>query len=236
MAKAVDNCEIISIIIPALNEARYIQSTLTPLQLLRSRGHEIILVDGGSTDATCDLGRPLVDRLLQSPPGRALQMQSGAAVATGHIFWFLHADSLTPPQPDRIILEALAMTHADWGRFDISLMDTHPVLKCVAWSMNVRSRLTGIATGDQGIFVRRALFERVGGIPSIPLMEDIVLSRLLKRHGRPCCVSSTLGTSPRRWHRHGVARTIVTMWGLRLAYFAGVSPERLAKYYAVVSE
>ena len=230
------NSGLLSVIIPTLNEAVCIQSTLEPLQPLRSRGHEIILVDGGSSDATCALGQPLVDRVLQSPPGRARQMRAGAAVASGRLLWFLHADSHIPPHADTLILETLGRMHADWGRFDISLTDTHPLLKCVAGSMNLRSRLTGIATGDQGIFVRRTLYDRVGGIPAIPLMEDISFSRSLKRYSRPCRVTQTLGTSPRRWHAHGILRTIVTMWGLRLGYFAGISPERLAKYYTVTSE
>ena len=236
MAIVAVNSGLISVIIPTLNEAGCIQSTLEPLQPLRSRGHEIILVDGGSSDATCALGQPLVDRVLQSPPGRARQMRAGAAVASGRLLWFLHADSHIPPHADTLILETLGRMHADWGRFDISLTDTHPLLKCVAWSMNLRSRLTGIATGDQGIFVRRTLYDRVGGIPAIPLMEDISFSRSLKRYSRPCRVTQTLGTSPRRWHAHGILRTIVTMWGLRLGYFAGISPERLAKYYTVTSE
>jgi len=235
MATAAVNNGQISVIIPTLNEAGCIHSTLTPLQPLRTRGHEIILVDGGSSDATCTLGQTLVDQVLQSPPGRATQMRAGATAARGQILWFLHADSQIPPHADSLILEALDRADADWGRFDIALADNHLLLRCVAWSMNQRSRLTGIATGDQGIFVRRPLYDRVGGLPLIPLMEDISFSRSLKLHSRPCRVTQTLGTSPRRWHAHGILRTIVTMWGLRLGYFAGISPERLAKYYAVTS-
>jgi len=235
MAAAAVNSRQLSVIIPTLNEAGCIQSTLQPLQPLRARGHEIILVDGGSNDATCDLGLPFVDQLLQSPSGRAEQMRTGASAAHGHILWFLHADSHIPPHADVMIMEALDRTHTDWGRFDITFGDSHSLLKTVAWSMNLRSRLTGIATGDQGIFVRRSLYDRVGGLPPIPLMEDISFSRSLKRYSRPCRVTRTLGTSPRRWHTHGILRTIVTMWGLRLGYFAGISPERLAKYYTVTS-
>jgi len=223
----------LSVIIPALNEAGCIQPTLEALQPLRSRGHEIILVDGGSSDATLALCQPLVDRVMQSPPGRARQMQTGADVAAGNILWFLHADSKIPVAADNLIMQALDSAQADWGRFDISFTDGQPLLKCVAWFMNQRSHLTGIATGDQGIFVRRTLFDKVDGMPSIPLMEDISFSGSLKQHGRPCRVTQTLGTSPRRWHAHGILRTIVTMWGLRLAYFAGISPERLEKFYTV---
>ena len=236
MAAAAVNSGQLSIIVPTLNEAGCIQTTLESLQPLRRRGHEIILVDGGSSDATCALAQPLVDQLLQSAPGRAVQMRTGATAARGHILWFLHADSHVPPHADSMILDALDRAQAHWGRFDITFADTHPLLKCVAWSMNQRSRLTGIATGDQGIFVRRPLYDRVGGLPPIPLMEDIGFSRSLKRYSRPCRITQTLSTSPRRWHAHGILRTIVTMWGLRLGYFAGISPERLAKYYAVTSE
>jgi rSAM/selenodomain-associated transferase 2 len=225
----------LSIIIPVLNEAGCLQPTLERLQPLRSQGHEIILVDGGSSDDTLALGQTLVDRVLQTPPGRGRQMQAGAAIARGSVLWFLHADSCIPVGADNLILDTLQRTEAGWGRFDISFTDSHPLLKCVAWFMNQRTRLSGIATGDQGIFVARTLYDRVGGFPAIPLMEDISFSRSLKQHARPCRVTQTLGTSARRWHAHGILRTIVTMWGLRLAYFAGISPERLAKYYSVTS-
>jgi rSAM/selenodomain-associated transferase 2 len=225
----------ISVIIPTLNEAGCIQSTLESLQSLRRRGHEIILADGGSSDGTCALAQPLVDQVLESAPGRSEQMRAGATAAHGHILWFLHADSHIPPHADTIILEALDRENTDWGRFDITFADTHPLLKCVAWSMNQRSHLTGIATGDQGIFVSRPMYDRVGGLPPIPLMEDIAFSRALKRHSHPCRITQPLGASPRRWRTHGILRTIVTMWGLRLGYFAGIRPERLAKYYRVAS-
>ena len=229
---AVDNNRL-SIIIPVLNEEGRIQSTLEPLQSLRLKGHEIIVVDGGSHDTTISRCAPLADHVLQSPPGRATQMQAGAAVSSGDILWFLHADSCVPGQADRHINESLADANSDWGRFDISLDDSHPLLRCVAWFMNQRTQLTGIATGDQGIFIRRSLFEEIGGFPDVPLMEDIRISRSLKKHGRPCRVKARLETSSRRWKTHGISRTILTMWSLRLAHFAGVSPERLARYYSV---
>ena len=222
----------LSVIIPALNEAGCIRELCTALQPLRSRGHEIILVDGGSDDQTLVLGKPLVDIMLNSARGRALQMRAGAAAANGSILWFLHADSGVPDNPDQLILKALEKDHKDWGRFNISLSDRHIVLKSVAHLMNLRSWLSAIATGDQGIFVRRSLYEQVGGIPSLPLMEDIALSRALKHHGRPACIRQRLVTSARRWQQHGITRTILTMWGLRLAYFFGISPRHLAKYYA----
>ena len=233
MATAAANGNRLSIIIPVLNEAGRIQAALEPLQTLRQNGHEIIVVDGGSQDATRSLCVPLVDRVLQSPPGRARQMQAGAALASGDILWFLHADSSVPAHADGLICDSLAASNADWGRFDIALDEDHALLRCVAWFMNQRTRLTGIATGDQGIFIRRPLFERIGGFPDVPLMEDIRISRALKRHGQPSRVKTRLGTSSRRWKKHGIARTILTMWSLRLAHFAGVSPERLARFYSV---
>jgi rSAM/selenodomain-associated transferase 2 len=222
----------LSVIIPALNEAGCIRELCAALQPLRSRGHEVILVDGGSDDQTLALGEPLVDRTLCSARGRALQMQAGAAAANGTILWFLHADTGVPDNPDQLILAALENGRTDWGRFDVLLSDKHVVLRSVAYLMNLRSCISGIATGDQGIFVRRSLYEQAGGIPSLPLMEDIALSRALKKHGRPACIRQKLLTSARRWQKHGIARTILTMWGLRLAYFLGISPRHLAKYYA----
>lgn len=233
MATAAANDNRLSIIIPVLNEAGRIQVTLEPLQILRQNGHEIIVVDGGSHDATRSLCAPLVDRVLQSPPGRARQMQAGAALASGDILWFLHADSSVPAHADDLICDSLAVSNTDWGRFDVALDNDHALLRCVAWFMNQRTRLTGIATGDQGIFIRRPLFESIGGFPDVPLMEDIRISRALKRHGRPSRVETPLGTSSRRWKKQGIARTILTMWSLRLAHFAGVSPERLARFYSV---
>ena len=222
----------LSVIIPALNEAGCIRELCRALQPLRSRGHEVILVDGGSDDHTLALGKPLVDRVLCSARGRALQMRAGAAAANGTILWFLHADTGVPDNPDHLILAALENSRTEWGRFDVLLSDRHLVLRSVAYLMNLRSRISGIATGDQGIFVSRSLYEKAGGVPSLPLMEDVAFSRALKKHGRPACIRQKLLTSARRWKKHGIARTILTMWGLRLAYFIGISPHHLAKYYA----
>lgn len=222
----------LSVIIPALNEAGCIRELCTALQPLRRHGHEVILVDGGSDDQTLALGKPLVDIVLSSARGRALQMRAGAAAANGMILWFLHADIGVPDNPDQLILEALENGRKDWGRFDVSLSDRHIVLRTVAYLMNLRSCISAIATGDQGIFVRRSLYEQIGGIPALPLMEDIALSRALKKHGRPACIRQRLVTSARRWQKHGITRTILTMWVLRFAYFIGISPLHLAKYYA----
>lgn len=222
----------LSVIIPALNEAVAITTTLQALQPLRACGHEIIVVDGGSNDLTVELSRSLANRVIQTGPGRATQMRAGAALAAGSVLWFLHADTIAPPDADRLIIQALQQKRAGWGRFDIQLSQTRLLLKCVAWMMNQRSRLSGIATGDQGLFVTRTLYEEVGGFPEIVLMEDIALSRELRRHGRPACIHQPLASSPRRWLANGVLRTILRMWVLRLGYFLGVKPERLAAYYA----
>ena len=221
----------LSLILPVLNEASIAVSALQALQPLRSAGHELILVDGGSTDDTVVLGGPLVDRVETSAPGRARQMNAGAAVARGAVLWFLHLDTRVFPGAAGQILDGLLASGKEWGRFDVRLSGRHPLLRLVERLMNLRSRLSGIATGDQGIFVRRELFWTLGGYPEIPLMEDIALSRDLKRQGRPLCLTKRLTTSSRRWERQGVLRTVLLMWRLRLAFFLGADPVNLAKAY-----
>ncbi|MEA2078388.1 MAG: TIGR04283 family arsenosugar biosynthesis glycosyltransferase [Pseudomonadota bacterium] len=220
----------LSIIIPTLNEAGCIRDILRQLQALRAQGHEVILVDGGSCDETIALAQALVDQLLPAPAGRALQMNVGAQAAAGRVFWFLHADTRVPDKAARLIIEAVQ--HAgSWGRFDVRLSGDKGLLRLVERMMNWRSRLTGVASGDQGIFVTRELFERVGGFADLPLMEDIDLSRRLKRQQWPVCLRDTLVTSSRRWEQKGILRTIALMWYLRLAYFLGVPAARLAMHY-----
>ena len=216
----------ISIVVPCLDEAGSIAETLRSLSLLRERGHEVIVVDGGSRDATEALARPHCDRFLQAPRGRALQMNAGAAAASGEALVFLHADTLLPTDADRLVEEALRQRC--WGRFDVRIDGPHPMLAVVAAAMNARSRLTGIATGDQAIFVRRDAFP---GFPAIALMEDVAFSKAMKRLGRPACLRARVRTSGRRWERRGVLRTIALMWGLRLAFFLGASPESLRRRY-----
>jgi rSAM/selenodomain-associated transferase 2 len=220
----------LSIIIPALNEAGCIREILRQLQPLRAQGHEVILVDGGSCDETVALAQPLVDQLLPAPAGRAGQMNVGAQAASGRVLWFLHADTRVPDKAAHHIIEALP--HAGrWGRFDVRLSGDKFLLRLVERMMNWRSRFTGIASGDQGIFVSRDLFESIGGYAALPLMEDIELSRRLKSKHWPVCLRDTLTTSSRRWEHKGVLRTIALMWVLRLAYFLGVPPARLATHY-----
>jgi rSAM/selenodomain-associated transferase 2 len=221
----------LSIIVPVLNEAATIAAHLAALAPLCARGTEVIVVDGGSEDGTAGQARGHADNVLAAPCGRASQMNAGAQAAKGDVLLFLHADTCLPADADRLIRDALATTGRVWGRFDVAIEGRHPLLPVVAVLMNARSRLTGIATGDQAIFAVREAFEAVGGYAGLPLMEDIVLSRDLKRLSRPACLAARAKTSGRRWETHGVIRTILTMWRLRLAFFAGADPRNLAVAY-----
>jgi len=213
-------------VVPVLNEAAGVRAALEALAPLRARGHEVIVADGGSRDGSAELARGLCDRLLDCAPGRALQMNAGAGAASGEVLVFLHADTTLPPDAPGAI--AQAMKNHVWGRFDVEIEGRHPLLKIIAWSMNLRSRLTGIATGDQAIFVRRDAFP---GFAEIPLMEDVAFSTAMKRRGAPACLRSRVRTSGRRWETRGVLRTVALMWRLRLAYALGADPARLAEKY-----
>lgn len=220
----------LSIIIPCLNEAEHIQHTLKPLQCLRQAGHQLILVDGHSTDETLKKAQGLVDQILQTNKGRAMQMNMGAQIASGDLLWFLHADSGISDAVIKAILGQLARSVV-WGRFDVRLSGKDGLLRWVERSMNLRSCLTGICTGDQGIFIKRAVFHEIGGYAAIPLMEDIEISARLKRLARPVCVKTKLTTSSRKWEQQGIIRTILLMWRLRLAYFFGADPQDLVRRY-----
>ncbi|MGH8710027.1 MAG: TIGR04283 family arsenosugar biosynthesis glycosyltransferase [Burkholderiales bacterium] len=221
----------LSIIVPSLNEAAFIPGLVQHLQPLRARGCEVIVMDGGSADDTPALAAPHVDRMMIVEPGRAPQMNKGAAIARGEVLLFLHADTFLPENADKLILEALQCSGKNWGRFDARIAGGHPLLRVVEFMMNLRSRLTGIATGDQAIFVTHEMFNAVGGFPAIALMEDVALSRQLRRHGPPLCLRQKVATSARRWEGNGVVRTVFLMWWLRIAYFFGADPERLALTY-----
>jgi len=222
----------LSIIIPTLDEAGGIVATLESLRELRRRGHEVIVADGGSRDATAALAQGLADRIVCSPAGRAEQMNAGARAASGDLLIFLHADSRLPQEADRVLAERLAASGLAWGRFDIRIAGAHPLLRLVERMMNLRSRLTHICTGDQSIFVRREAFEAIGGYPSQVLMEDIAISARLRRLSAPLCLRERCLTSARRWENDGVLRTIGLMWWLRLQYACGAAPARLARAYA----
>src|SRR5262245_11893702 len=191
----------LSIIIPVLDEGEGIADALDALAKLRALGAGVIVVDGGSRDATIQRARARADRVISAPRGRARQMNAGAAKATGDVLLFLHADTRLPPDADLLLVQGLDRSGRAWGRFDISIDGRSPLLRMVAWFMGIRSRLTGIATGDQAIFVRRDAFQAAGGFAEIPLMEDIALSKRLKRVSRPVCLSERVVTSGRRWDR-----------------------------------
>lgn len=219
-----------SIIIPTLNEGQTIVPCLSALQPLRNRS-EILLADGGSSDNTPALAAPLADRLVASATGRGRQMNAGARQATGDVLVFLHADTRLPANALHFMEQEIG-AGAQWGRFDIQLNGNHFMLKVIAAMMNWRSRLTGIATGDQTIFVTRRAFASVGGYPEIALMEDIALSKALRQIGPPACLKAKVASSGRRWERFGVVNTILLMWSLRLRYFFGADPGLLAELYS----
>jgi rSAM/selenodomain-associated transferase 2 len=221
----------LSIIMPVLNEGDGIAAALDALADLRALGTELIVVDGGSRDATLQQAQLRADQVVLAPRGRALQMNAGAEKASGEVLLFLHADTRLPAEADRVVLNGLNRSRRAWGRFDVRIEGRSPLLPVVAWLMGLRSRLTGIATGDQAIFVRREAFQAVGGFPAIALMEDIAMCKRLKRLGRPLSLRMCVTTSGRRWEKNGVLSTILLMWRLRLSYFFGADPKKLARQY-----
>ena len=207
----------LSIVMPVLDEAADIAAALTALAKYRRRGVEVVVVDGGSRDPTVELARPLADRVVSTPCGRGVQMNAGAAAARGDILLFLHADTRLPENADRLVLDRLGSSGRSWGRFDVRF-DSGGLLGLISIMMNWRSRLTGIATGDQAMFVTRAAFAAAGGFPAIALMEDVALSARLKRISRPLWLRARVTTSARRWRKHGTLRTVLLMWRLRLLF------------------
>jgi len=221
----------ISIIIPVLNEAEVLATHLKKLQSVRAQGHEIIVVDGGSEDESRCLAGPQVDQLLMSKRGRALQMNKGAEVASGDVFLFLHIDTFLPDDGVTAIINNINLDQDIWGRFDVRLSGSRKFFRAIETMMNWRSRISGIATGDQAIFITRHLFQRIHGFADIPLMEDVEICRRLKKIHPPVCLSQRVITSSRRWELGGVFKTIWLMWRLRLAYWLGVDPATLARQY-----
>ncbi len=217
------------VVMPVLNEGDALPRRLMALRSLRERGVEIVVVDGGSTDNTWAVARALADRVLLAPRGRATQMNAGARGSHADALLFLHADTELPADVDGLIGQALQVRL--WGRFDVCIDGAHPMLRVVERLMNLRSRLSGVATGDQAMFVRRTAFEAEGGFAALPLMEDIDLSRRLKRRGPPACLRAQVTTSGRRWEKQGVWRTILLMWQLRARYALGADPDALARGY-----
>jgi len=219
----------LSIVMPVLDEGAVLPAALQALALWRGAGAELIVVDGGSSDDSLRYAQESADLVLLAPRGRAAQMNAGAAQARGHWLLFLHADTRLPEQG----LAALSRLgpQALWGRFEVRIDDPDPRLAVASRMMNFRSRWTGMATGDQAMFVRRQVFTQVGGFPDMALMEDLALSRKLKSLAPPVCLQPAVLTSPRRWRTHGIWRTIGLMWRLRVAYFLGADPDDLARQY-----
>ena len=219
----------LSVIVPMLNEAAGIGAFLDALAPLRAQGAELIVVDGGSSDGSVAAAQGKADAVLNGPRGRARQMNHGAAHARGAALLFLHADTRLPPGALAAVQQALA--RRAWGRFDVRIEGRSAMLPVVAALMNLRSRLSGIATGDQALFVRREAFDAVRGFPDQPLMEDIALSHRLRALGRPACLRARVATSGRRWDERGAWRTIFLMWRLRWRYWRGEPAARLAEAY-----
>ena len=231
----------LSIVIPVLNEAQGICQVLQALAPLCARGVQIIVVDGGSTDDTVQQARSALQAMAgaahpgqlvtHAPTGRAAQMNAGARQAGAPILMFLHADTVLPPAADTLVARALGDGTHHWGRFDVQIAGQHRMLRVIAALMNQRSRCSGIATGDQALFMTRTAFDAVGGFAAQPLMEDIEMSRRLLRLSRPACLRARVVTSGRRWETRGVWRTMLLMWRLRFAYWRGASPQQLAELY-----
>ena len=224
------NMSKLSIIIPTLNEADIVAGALTRLQSLRSDNIELIIADGGSTDNTVALAEPLVDQVWFSDPGRARQMNSGAMIASGDYLLFLHIDTQLP-EDFADVWQRIQQYQPLWGFFKVKLSGSPSLLRMVEAFMNLRSRITSIATGDQCIYVRCELFERLEGFADIPLMEDVELSARLRRHKRARWIEQSVITSSRRWEKQGVWKTVWLMWRLRLSYFFGADPKQLAHRY-----
>jgi len=219
----------VSIIIPVLNEETSIKELLQQLQGYRAQGHEVIVVDGGSVDQTVSISSGLSDKIIKSESGRAVQMNSGALQSKNAVLWFLHADTLIPEKAVENI--QVALNKSDWGRFNIKLSGTNSLFRLIEFMMNLRSSFTGVATGDQGIFIKKTLFKSVKGFSNIPLMEDIDLSKKLIKISKPACIKNTLITSSRRWEQKGILSTVLLMWRLRFLYWLGVSANKLAVKY-----
>lgn len=223
---------LISIIIPLLNDAESLEAQRPCLRALQAEGHEVIIVDGGSRDDSRRVAGEITPTVIDCERGRALQMNAGADAAGGELLLFLHADTrLEPGALQALLAQRQRLGDIFWGRFDVRLDGDHFLYRVIEMMMNLRSRITGIATGDQAMFVSRALFQRLGGFPRIPLMEDVALSKRLRRGAAPVCLRPPVVTSTRRWARRGIVATMLLMWRLRLAYFLGADPVRLARIY-----
>lgn len=221
----------LSIIVPILNEAVNLPELLEQLLPYQRGGSEVILVDGGSEDGSPQLANCMGFEVIHAPRGRARQQNAGALQAHGEILVFLHADTVLPFNAERLIQQSMDDTKRVWGRFDVRIQGSSPMFGLISTLMNGRSRLTGIATGDQAIFVTREAFQKIGHFPDQALMEDIELSIRLKKLSKPICLNTPVMTSGRRWETYGIWKTIFLMWYLRWQYWLGVSPDVLRKAY-----
>jgi len=221
----------IDIVVPVLNEAGALPALLADRRRLRRKAG-FIFVDGGSCDGTVTLLRRAGVRWLASDPGRARQMNAGAAASNAEILLFLHVDTRLDSSHIEDVLQAMRDSDVVGGRFDVRLSGRHPAFRVIEFFINLRSRLTRISTGDQAIFVRRDVFESLGGFPEQPLMEDVEFSKRLKRLGRIACLRRRVTTSSRRWECRGIARTVLLMWWLRLRYWLGADPAALERWYS----
>ncbi|GAB4118534.1 MAG: TIGR04283 family arsenosugar biosynthesis glycosyltransferase [Sideroxydans sp.] len=221
----------LSIIIPMLNEAAQLPELFAHLLPYQRAGCEIIFADGGSADGSPRLAEVAGFKVVRADRGRARQMNAGAAGASGEVLLFLHADTRLPQGAARLVAQGLLEQNGCWGRFDVCISGRPFMLRVVSRLINWRSRLTGIATGDQALFVRRGVFEQLHGFPEQPLMEDVELCKRLKSFSRPVCLRQCVTTSGRRWETHGVWRTILLMWRLRWAYWRGTDAADLARLY-----
>jgi len=221
----------ISIVIPVLNEAEALRRHLPLLQDFRAQGHELIVVEGGQETVAEEEFAHWADQWLRSAPGRATQMNTGAVKASGEVLLFLHIDTQLPAEGLTPVAKAFEQLRHVWGRYDVRLSGDKAVFRVIEFMINLRSRVSGVATGDQTLFMRRSVFEQIGGFPDVPLMEDVAISKLLRAKAPPVCLREKVTTSSRRWEKHGVTKTVWLMWKIRLLYFFGVAPAKLRDLY-----
>jgi len=220
-----------SFIIPVLNESLFFTNQQLYLQALLNKGHEIVVVDGGSQDDSFLAAQKLGCKCIRTKASRGYQLQSGAKESSNDVLVFLHADTILPLTAIDSIYQALNKPNVFWGRFDVEFSNKKPIFKIIAWFMNKRSCLTGVITGDQTLFIKRETYFDNGGFADLPLMEDIEFSKRLRKVSPPICLNETVITSSRKWETNGVFKTIFLMWRLRLLYYFGMSTDRLAKLY-----
>ncbi len=221
----------LSIIIPILNEQVFLANHHEILKSLLSDGHEILVIDGGSTDNSVDIAKAIGCKTLKTKTSRGFQLHVGAKHSKNELLLFLHADTLLPTNAAELIYHALTPVNKHWGRFNVRFSNQNLIFQIIAWFMNKRSYLSGIATGDQAIFVKRKSYFSCGGFPDFPIMEDIEISKRLKKIAYPVCIPNEAIASSRKWENQGVIITILKMWSLRLMFFFGVPTEKLAKLY-----